>query len=191
VSQFDPAQYSKRYKRALTFAILLFLGTLTASILVTILSTADRRSLEEDYQMTLTAISTDSTQRAVRAAGGFPFRAHAPTYSAVASCDAHILSGLIRDQTGDPLDYMGVQVWGDYMAARQVVRSGEGPDAAPGRWQVTIPGVVGRHVWVQIVADASDGTLRYLSPPVAVVFEAGSCARYYAEVIFEQVAPVE
>ncbi|MBN1562904.1 MAG: hypothetical protein JXA10_03650 [Anaerolineae bacterium] len=190
VNHFDPNHYSKRYKRALTFAILLFLGTLTASVLIMILSTADRHSLEDDYQATLTAVFATVAVNPTRPTGDFSFRSTGPTYRAADSCDGHVLSGLIRDQAGDPLDALVVQVWGDYVAERQMIRSGEGTGVLPGQWRVEVFGLMARRMWVQIAVQDDDGTLRYLAPPVVVSFAASDCARNHAEIIFDQVAAV-
>jgi hypothetical protein len=171
----------------MTIAITLFLATLTITILLAILASASRHDLKEDFQVTLTAVFANAP---LTYEGDYPFSGDSLIYSAAESCDAHVLTGFVFDLAGNPLDNLIVQVWGDFMAGRQSVRPGNDP-AMPGRWRAVLPGVMKRSAWVQLATDGEGDTLRYLSPPVEVLFDEGDCVRTQAEIVFEQVAAVE
>jgi hypothetical protein len=204
VTQFDPEHYSSRYKRALAVAVLLFLATLTASILIAILSTSNRRSLQEDHEMTLTAVVHDLSQTLtagiatpttapVPQVGVFPFALEAggPTYHAAEPCDRHVLTGSITDQDGQPLNGIKVWIWADYGGIlTDTLRSGYAPAwepaIGPGEFVLTIPDMINRRVWVQLVIDE-----RFVSAPVEIVFEQDDCAHNQADVAFRQIETLE
>ncbi len=187
-------QVSPRYQTWLTLTVMLALLTITLSAIVIILTNARERSLQEEFDLTLTAV-----WQSVQSAPATP--AHTPTplppvvpgryalattipapaYSAAESCGIQVISGRILDSAGQPTDAYSLRIWGDYVRSR-VVFTGEIAREAPGSWSLVLTDPINRRVWVQVIQEE-----RTLSAPVEIVFAQDDCARNHAEVTFGEV----
>ncbi len=189
---------NRPYRIALTVAIVLFLLTLTAAVILLIITSGRDQTLEEQFRVTLTAAfaGVNQTQTALAVSptpaptvvyGQFPFApaVDSPAYSATATCDQQVLAGQVVDDTGSPTDAFDVRAWGDFTPL-QTVPTGRVGGNPPGQWSLPLGGMLHRRVWVQLVAGD-----RHFSAPVEVVFDQTDCARNRAEVVFLQVAPLE
>lgn len=191
---FDPDKYSNRYKNALAVVFVLFLALLTSTILLIILSSSSRRNLEEEYELTLTAVMTDITQQKTAIAitptpvprpiaGHYPFQLHneSVTFTASGDCTQQVVSGHVLNTAGDPVDGLQVLIWGDYTPA-QIGQTGRVAGLPTGSWQVNLPGTINRRLWVQL----TDGA-RFLSDPVEFIFERENCAQNQAAITFIEI----
>ncbi len=192
---------NRPYQVALTVAVILFIVTLTISILVLIISREESQDREQAFDMTLTAIYADVSQTQAALADRlrtppdvpppvyreYPFALapDSPRYAAAATCSEQVIDGTVRDMDGQPTDALNITVWGDYLDA-QTVPTGELAGQDAGRWRVTLSGPANRRVFVQLHAAG-----RYLSAPVELVFDATDCARNRATVDFVQIAPLQ
>jgi hypothetical protein len=191
--------YSSRpYKVAFTVAVLLFLATLTAAVLVIIIANARDEGRESELEITLTAVfeRVSQTETALAATptsapplvyGRFPFalRGGSLVYSPAETCDQQLLTGYVFDQQGDPTDTFRITVWGDYITP-QFLATGAAVQQGEGQWNLRLTDTANRRLWVQIMAAE-----RYISAPVEVVFSAGDCEHNRVEIVFEQIAPLE
>lgn len=192
---------NRPYQVALMVAVLLFLVTLTISMMVLIISRDDQEDRQQAFDTTLTAVHAAmlQTQTAlldrvhtpedvpppVYREYPFVLASGAPRYTAADSCNQQVLAGTIRDLAGQPVDALNVSVWGDHIAT-QTVLTGELTGQDPGRWRVTLDNAASRRVFVQLNAAG-----RYVSAPVELIFDATDCAHNRASVDFEQVAPLQ
>jgi hypothetical protein len=188
---------SRPYQIALTVAVLLFLATLTAAILIILIANARRESRETQFDVTLTAVYSDvvQTENALLITptpaplpvyGQFPFvpDADGPVYSAAETCDQQILTGSVLDQQGDLTDAYRVDVWGDYLP-RRVLSTGALAQQNEGRWTLPLTSTINRRLWVQLAAGD-----RYVSAPVEIVFGAENCDQNRVEIVFKQITPL-
>jgi len=188
---------NRTYKTALTVALLLFFVTLTAMIILAIITAEREDEREEAFDATLTAVvgaaqqtlaahTTPPTPAPEVLPGQYPFApdSAAPRYSAADTPAAQVVRGQVLDEAGQPVDLVQVAVWGDYTAL-QMLDTGEVAGLERGRWSLALDGQLNRRVWVQLVTGG-----RYLSAPVEIVFEASSAGRSAAEIIFRQVQPL-
>ncbi len=192
---FDPDKYSNRYKNALTVVFVLFLALLTATILLIILSSSSRRNLEEEYELTLTAVMSDITQQKTAIAitptgaplpvtGDYAFKMYEETVTfsrSISGCTQQVIGGEVLSSTGYPLGGLQVLVWGDYTPL-QIGQTGPVVGLPYGSWQVSLPGVINRRLWVQL----TDG-VHYLSAPVEFIFEDANCAQNQAAITFIEI----
>lgn len=118
--------------------------------------------------------------------GEYPFALapNNPVYSAADNCGMQILSGIILTEDGAPTDAFHLAIWGDYTPP-QIIPTGEVAGGEPGRWTLTLDGVVERRVWIQLTADD-----RYFSPPTEIVLKGSDCTQNHAEITFQQIAPL-
>jgi hypothetical protein len=194
----DQFRSSRPYRIALTIATVLLLLTLTAVIALSIVANAEQNRLEDEFKLTLTGVYANLHQTETAVAlttiiappgvlGEYSFRpsADSPVYSAGESCDAQTVTGQVVNQDSRPVDGFTVMVWGDNTPL-QTTSTGEIAGLDSGRWSFALNGVIHRRVWVQLTAQN-----RYFSAPVEVIFAAGDCTRSRAEIVFEQVAPLE
>lgn len=191
---------NRRYKIALTLAVVLLMLTVTGAVLMLIITDARQEVRETEFETTLTAIYADvaltqaalglnapvQVDRLPLTPGAFPFVARPgdPRYSRLAPCTYPRIRGEVRGLEGAPTDAYQVQVWGDRLPL-QIVLTGEPAGQAAGHWQVTLDGLGHRRAWVQLVAGGT-----FYSPPVEVVFAASVCERGVATVVFQQNAPL-
>ena len=188
---------SRTYRLMLTGSVLLFLATLTAAVLVIILSNAEERDLQQNFEATLTAIAGRTFLGQIEfvgtpevppevIAGEYPFtlRAESPFFSGGTSCAEQTLTGQISDNDGTPTDAYSVLVWGDYVTPR-VLLTGEIAQQPPGQWSLTVPGNINRRLWVQVMAAG-----RFFSEPFEVVFVADDCTRNQATLVVDQTGPL-
>ncbi len=193
----DDIYTSRPYKIGLKVAVLLFLITLTAVIVILVIANARDERQEREFSSTLTAVWNDSaaTQTAVADLTGsalsgpfaLPF-ALVPgslTLSAGETCASQTVSGQVLDRDGQPYPGLSVMIWGSALAPILVETAGDDAEQ-PGTWAFTLDGTTSRHVWVQLV----DGE-QPVSPPVAVVFEAGDCERNHAALTLRQAGPTD
>lgn len=189
----DPVRSSRPYQIGLTIAIILFLLTLTAGITIIIIANARDERREDEFTLTLTSVFADlnQTQTASTPAaappvvlGEYAFTA-APVYSEAETCDNQTVSGLVLDLNSEPIDRYTVLVWGDNTPSQSVL-TGEISGQENGRWSLPLSGMIHRRVWVQLLAEG-----RYFSAPIEVIFTEGDCTHNHAEIVFEQVTPLE
>ena len=184
---------SRAYRLMLGGTVLLFLGTLTAAVLIILLANAQEASQEADFAATLTALAPGMyfTQSdfapspepgAALVSGQYPFTPgdDSPSFGPGDSCAEQVITGSVLDSSGQPTDAFSVLAWGDYVAPRLLV-TGEIAGHKAGQWQLAVAGGTNRRVWVQLT-----GMGRYLSAPVEIVFSAEDCDRTLATVVFEQ-----
>ncbi|MEB2288033.1 MAG: hypothetical protein OZ934_07985 [Anaerolineae bacterium] len=189
---------SRAYRLMLAGTVLLFLGMLTAAMLVILLANAQEASRESDFAATLTALAPgmyfvqsdfapSPEPGTALVSGEYPFvpSNDSPSFRPGDSCAEHVVTGSILDSGGQPTDALAVLAWGDYVAPRLLL-TGEIAGHEAGHWQLAVAGGINRRVWVQLA-----GTGRYLSAPVEIVFSAGDCERTLASVIFEQRAALD
>lgn len=188
---------TRPYRTALAIAITLVFITLTAVIILLIITSAREDEREQEFSATLTA-ARHSAQQTIDAletaptpapeviAGRYPFALEVPgpRYSAAPEPESQLVHGLILNDAGQPLDGIGVIVWGDYTPL-QSLATGEPAGQEAGRWALALKGQINRRVWVQLAAGG-----RYLSAPVEVVFEETDGARSAAELVFRQTGPL-
>jgi hypothetical protein len=178
--------------------MVLFLATLTAAVLLILLSNAREEDRELEFEITLSAVFDRLNQAGTAAAmtptpapplvyGRYPFalRAGSPAYSAAETCDEYILAGSVFDQQGEPTDAFRIMVWGDYVGP-QFALTGEVAHQPKGRWTLPLDGMVNRRLWVQLLAAE-----HYVSAPVEIVLDADNCDQNQVELTFEQTAPLE
>ena len=184
---------SRAYRLMLGGTVLLFLGMLTAAMLLILLANAQEAGQESDFAATLTALApgmyfvqsdfAPSPEPGVALISGqYPFAPSddSPRFGPGNSCAEQVVTGSILDSNGQPTDALTVLAWGDYVAPRLLL-TGEIAGHEAGHWQLAVAGGINRRVWVQVTA-----TGRYLSAPVEIVFSAEDCDRTLATVIFEQ-----
>lgn len=184
---------SRPYRLMLAGTVLLFLGTLTAAVLIILLANAQEASQESDFAATLTALAPgmyfaqsdfapSPEPGAALVSGQYPFAPgdDAPTFGPGDSCAEQVVTGSVLDSSGQPTDAFTVLAWGDYVAPRLLL-TGEIAGHEVGQWQLAVPGGINRRVWVQVT-----GAGRYLSAPVEIVFSAEDCTRTLAAVVFAQ-----
>lgn len=194
----EPIPSSRPYRIALTIAIILLLLTLTLGITILIIANARNQRQEDEFMQTMTGVFVDLNQTQTAAAstpaaappvvlGEYAFTpaADQPLYSAAETCDTQTITGQIQDRDGQPTDRFTILIWGDN-TPMQSMPTGEIAGQESGRWSLILDGVVHRRLWVQLMAEE-----RYFSAPIEVIFVEGDCERNHAEIIFEQVAPLE
>jgi hypothetical protein len=182
----------------LTIAIILFLITLTAVIVILIIASGREVRREDQFNLTLTNVwsSVAATKTALIVtptaaptviAGQFPFEPApgGPAYSAAPACDQPVISGQVLDGEGQPTDALSIQVWGDYLPL-QIIPTGNADQQEPGHWSLNLSGAANRRIWVQLATGE-----RLYSAPVEVVFEQSACDRSRVEIVFQQVAAWE
>ncbi len=184
---------SRPYRLMLGGTVLLFLGTLTAAVLIILLANAQEASRESDFAATLTALAPgmylaqsnfapSPEPGTTLVSGQYPFvpSDDSPGFGPANSCAEQVVTGSVLDSSGQPTDAFTVLAWGDYAAPRLLL-TGEIAGHEVGQWQLVVPGGINRRVWVQVTAAG-----RYLSAPVEIVFSAEDCARTLATVVFAQ-----
>jgi hypothetical protein len=189
-------QPARLYQVGFTTAVMMFLITLTAVIVLIIIGNAQNTHREEEIQQTLTAayagvaatqragISTATPAPAVTY-GTYAFAAADPVYGAADTCDRQMLAGEVRDLENELVDGFTIAVWGDYTSPLST-GTGEVARAARGRWRLPLGGMVNRRVWVQLRADN-----HYVSAPVEVVLDGADCEHNRVEIVFVQTSPLD
>ena len=192
-SQDAPAP-SPTYMIGFALAVVLFIVTITAGLVVVIIDSAREEERQAEFAATLTAVAA-----AEGSIGGTPLPEAGPptpgqylfavpegglSYSAAPDC-AQQIAGQVRDPDGQPLDQLSVVVWGDYTPQR-ILPTGSLAGQDPGQFELALDDVRNRRVWVQLLSGA-----RYVSPPVEIVFSEAGRERSRAAVVFEQIAPLD
>ncbi len=95
-----------------------------------------------------------------------------------------MLTGIILADDGTPTDAFHLAIWGDYTPP-QVIPTGEMAGQEPGRWTLTLDGVLERRLWIQLTADD-----RYFSPPTEIVLKGSDCTQNHAAITLQQIAPL-